>query len=48
MARALIMGHGWLVTMLPPKLKFNRGDGIEAKGGLVLGGLEGPKHLLEF
>ena len=42
MARALIVSHGWLVAMLPPKLKFNQWDGIEPKGGLVLGGSGGP------
>ena len=42
MARALIVSDGWLDAMLPLKLKFNRGDVIEAKGGLVSGGSEGP------
>ena len=43
MARTLTMSHRWLGAMFPPKVKFNRGDGIEAKGGLILGGLGGPK-----
>ena len=43
MGRALIVSHGWLVAILLPKLKFNRGDGIEAKGGLVSGGSRGPE-----
>jgi hypothetical protein len=42
MARALIASHGWLDVMLPPKVKFNRGDGIESKGVLILGGSGGP------
>ena len=41
MERALIVSHGWLATMLPPKVKFNRGDGIEAKGRLISGGSRG-------
>ena len=43
MARELIVRHRWLDAMLPPKVKFNWGDGIEAKGGLVSGGSWGPK-----
>ena len=43
MERSLIVSHGWLATMLPPKVKFNRGDGIESKGGLFLGVSGGPK-----
>ena len=42
MARALIVSHGWLASILPPKVKFHQGDGIEAKGGLVSGGSRGP------
>ena len=38
MARELIVSHGWLVAMMPPKVKLNQGDGIESKGGLVSGG----------
>ena len=45
MERALIASHGWLDAMLPPKVKFNQGDGIEAKGGFVSGGSGGPKPL---
>ena len=44
MARALIVIHHGLAAMLPPNVKFNRGDGIESKGGLVSGGLRGPKQ----
>ena len=43
MERALIVSHRGLAVMFPPKLKFNRGDGIESKGGLVLGGSRGPE-----
>ena len=38
MVRALMVSHGWFTAMLSPKVKLNQGDGIEAKGGLVLGG----------
>ena len=41
MARALIVSHSWLASILPPKVKFNQGDVIEFKGGLVLGGSGG-------
>ena len=41
MPRELIVSNGWFPAMLPPKLKFKWGDGIEAKGGLVSGGLRG-------
>ena len=41
MERALIVSHHGLASMLPPKVKFNRGDAIEPKGGLVLGGSGG-------
>ena len=34
--------HGW-DAMIPPKVKFNQGDGIEPKGGLVSGGSGGPE-----
>ena len=43
MARALIVSHCGLASMLPPKVKLNQGDGIEYKGGLVSGGSGGPK-----
>ena len=43
MARGLIVSHRGLVAILPPKLEFNRGDGIEYKGGLVLGGSGSPE-----
>ena len=43
MERALIVIHYGLVAMLPPKVKFNRGDGIESKGGFVSGGSGGPE-----
>ena len=43
MARSLIVSHRGLAAMLPPKVKFNHGDGMEPKGGLVLGGLGGPE-----
>ena len=49
MERALIVSHDWLVTMMPPKVNFNRGDGIEAKVGLISGGswgLEPPSWAL--
>ena len=42
MARALIVSHGWLYAMHPPKVKFNQGDEIEAKCGLISGGSELP------
>ena len=41
MEKELIVSHGWLASMFPPKVKFNQGDGIEAKVGFVLGGLGG-------
>ena len=41
MARALIVSHRQLASMLPPKVKFNQGDGIESKGGLLSGGSRG-------
>ena len=37
--------HGWLASMFPLELDFDRGYGIEAKGGLFSrgpGGLEPP------
>ena len=43
MARALIVSHGCLAAMLPPKVKLNQGDGIETKGGFVSGGSGGPE-----
>ena len=43
MARALIVSHHGLADMMPPKVKFNQGDGIESKSGLVSAGLIGPK-----
>ena len=43
MASALIVSHGWLDAMIPPKLKFNQGYVIEAKGGLVSGCSRGPE-----
>ena len=41
MARGLIVSHHGLASILPPKVKFNQGDGIETKGGLISGGLGG-------
>ena len=43
MARGLMVSHLRLATILPPNVKFNRGDGIETKGGLVSGGLGRPE-----
>ena len=43
LVRVLIVSHGWLDSMLPPKVKLNWGDGIKAKGGLISGGSGGPK-----
>ena len=37
------MSHHGLASILPPNVRFNRGDGIEPKGGLVSGGSGGPK-----
>ena len=45
LARELTMSHGWLAAMLPQKVKFNQGDGIESKDGLISrgsGGAETP------
>ena len=50
MARGLMVSHHGLAAILPPNVKFNQGDGIEPKGGLilgVLGGLEPPTCVLE-
>ena len=43
MGRSSIVSHHGLASMLPPEVKFNRGDGIESKGGLVSRGSRGPK-----
>ena len=43
MARALIVNHHGLATMLPPNVKPNQGDWIESKGVLVSGGSGGPE-----
>ena len=37
------MSHRGLAAILPPNFKFNRGDGMEPKGGLVSGGPGGPE-----
>ena len=37
------MSHLGLVSILLPNVKFNRGDEIETRGGLVSGGSGGPK-----
>ena len=44
-ARGLMVNHHGLTAILPPNVKFNRGDGIESKGGLFLGVLGGPEPL---
>ena len=41
MARGLIVSHRGLAAMLRTKVKFNQGDGIEPKGGLVSRGSGG-------
>ena len=38
-----MVSHLGLATIFPPNMKFNRGDGMEPKGGLVSGGLGGPE-----
>ena len=43
MARGSMVSHRGLASILPPNVKFNRGDGIELKCGLVSGGLGGPE-----
>ena len=45
MERASIVSHGRFAAMLPPKLKFGKGDGIEVTWGFLLGGLRGTKQL---
>ena len=48
MERASKVSHGQFVSMLPPKLKFGQGDGIEVTKGFVLrgsGGLGPPARL---
>jgi len=45
-----MMSHLELAAIFPPNVKFNRGDGMEPKGGLVLGGpggLEPPACVSE-
>ena len=37
------MSHHGLAAILTPKVKFNRWDGMETKGGLISGGSGGPK-----
>ena len=44
MARGLIVSHHGLVSILPPDVKFNQGDGIESKGGLFSGVSRGPEQ----
>ena len=39
------MSHLGLAAIFPSNVKFNRGDGIGPKGGLVSGSLGGPKPL---
>ena len=43
MERALIVSHHGLAAKLPSKVKFNQGDGMDPKGGLVSGGSGGPE-----
>jgi hypothetical protein len=38
-----MVSHLGLATILLPNVKFNRGDGIDPKGGLVSGGSGGPE-----
>ncbi|CAF4379549.1 unnamed protein product, partial [Adineta steineri] len=45
MTRGLMVSHHGLASILPPNVKLNRGDGMEPKGGLILGGSGGPKPL---
>jgi hypothetical protein len=50
MARELVVNHRVLAAILPPNVKFSRGDGIDPKGGLVSrgsGGLEPPTCVSE-
>jgi hypothetical protein len=42
MERGLIVSHHGLATILPPNVKFSRGDGIDHKDRLVSGGSGGP------
>ena len=45
-----MVSHRGLAAIWPLNVKFNRGDGIEPKGGLLLGGSEGlepPACVLE-
>ena len=42
MARGLMVSHLGLAAIFSPNVKFNRGDGIKPKGGLVSGGTGGP------
>ena len=41
-ARGLMVSHLGLASIFPPNVKFNRGDGMEPKGGLVSRGPGGP------
>ena len=43
MARGLMVSHSGLAAIFPLNVKFNQGDGIEPKGGLVSGGPRGPE-----
>ena len=43
MARGLIVNHCGLATILPPKVKFNQGYGMDLEGGLVSRGTGGPE-----
>ena len=45
MERGLIVSHHGLAAINPQNVKFNRGDGIKTKGGLVSGGSGGPEPL---
>ena len=38
-----MVSHHGLAAILPPNVKLNRGDRIEPKGGLILGGSGGPE-----
>ena len=43
MESGLMVSHRGLAAIFPLIVKFNRGDGIEPKGGLVSGGSRGPE-----
>ena len=48
MASGLMVSHRGLAAISPLNVKFNQGDGIEPKGGLVSGGSGGLEPLLVF